>query len=96
MRQSSHAREVRRIGSVRLSWPLETSLFTSALVVMGLCCCVSLKAQQDVPDWVGMVRRSAELHDWAAAMQVINQEGSRRPDDVEVREWRAREGIPEH
>ncbi len=90
MRQSSQAREFRRIGSVRPLWHIETLLFITALIVMGLCCCASLKAQQDVPDWIGMVRRSAELHDWAAAMQVINQEGSRRPDDVEVHEWRAR------
>jgi len=88
--QSSHARKVRQIAGPRPIRLWRTLRFAVALIAIGLCSCPPLKAQQEVPDWVAAVRRLAELHDWATAMQIINEEGARRPGDIEVREWRAR------
>ncbi len=63
----------------------------AVLVALGLLCVGgSLGAQQAAPDWQSEIRHFAELHDWAAAMQVIDREADRRPGDIEVREWRAR------
>ncbi len=55
-----------------------------------LCLGGSLFAQQSGSDWIGDIRRLAELHDWSGAMKVVDQQSALRPTDIEVREWRAR------
>src|SRR5579859_26036 len=53
-----------------------------------LCCIVW--AQQATVDWSEQVRKYAQEQDWTAAMQVIDRETSRAPQDTEIRFWRAR------
>jgi tetratricopeptide (TPR) repeat protein len=57
------------------------------------CICVScalLWAQQPTTPWRDEVRKYAQAQDWTAAMQIIDREMARSPQDTEVLAWRAR------
>jgi tetratricopeptide (TPR) repeat protein len=46
--------------------------------------------QRQTPDWQTQVRKDAEAQDWTAAMQVVEQEIARAPQDADVLAWRPR------
>jgi tetratricopeptide (TPR) repeat protein len=47
-------------------------------------------AQQSGIGWQEKVRRGVQAQDWTAAMQIVDQELARAPQDLEIRSWRAR------
>jgi len=51
---------------------------------------MALLAQQPPPEWQTEVRKYAEKRDWPAALQIVEGEIRRAPDDMDVRAWRAR------
>lgn len=57
----------------------------------GIFLCTALCFGLDhTPEWQANVRRFAEAQDWDSAMQLINREIARAPQDTDVRAWRAR------
>lgn len=46
--------------------------------------------QQSISSWQEDVRKFVEVHDWTAAMAVVDREVARTPADMDVRGWRAR------
>lgn len=52
--------------------------------------CVEPADNQTTPDWQDNVRRYAAEQNWTAAMQIIDREIARAPQDLETRFWRAR------
>lgn len=49
-----------------------------------------VSAQQSPPTWQDDIRRRAEAQDWNGALEIVNQEIARSPQDMDVRAWRAR------
>lgn len=49
-----------------------------------------VRSQRAPADWQNKVRKLAEAQDWARALQMVEEEQSRHPGDIEIREWRAR------
>lgn len=47
-------------------------------------------AQQVTVGWQDQVQKCTRAQDWTAAMQIIDREMSRAPQDTEIRFWRAR------
>ena len=48
------------------------------------------QAQQPSVGWQQEVRRCVEVQDWATAMDIVDREILRAPQDMDVRAWRAR------
>ncbi len=46
--------------------------------------------QDHPPEWQAQVRKYAEAQDWDSAMQIVEREVARAPQDADVRAWRAR------
>jgi tetratricopeptide (TPR) repeat protein len=46
--------------------------------------------QNQPPDWQAQVRKYAEAQDWKSALQIVEREVARAPQDMDVRAWRAR------
>jgi tetratricopeptide (TPR) repeat protein len=61
-------------------------------LLAGVCVsCALLWAQSPAPpSWQDQVRKFAAAQDWPAALQTVDQEIARRPQDTDVRSWRAR------
>jgi tetratricopeptide (TPR) repeat protein len=88
---ANHARS-RCFGALSVAssfWRATLRIFASC-ALCGFFVGASLCAQQAGADWVAEVRHLAELQDWKGALRVLDREGNLRPNDVEVREWRAR------
>jgi len=49
-----------------------------------------VQAQQPAVGWQQEVRRCAEVQDWATAMDIVDREILRAPQDMDARAWRAR------
>jgi tetratricopeptide (TPR) repeat protein len=65
-------------------------LVLSTLVVgFGLLSAIGW-GQQSISSWQEDVRKYVEVHDWPAAMAVVDREIARTPADMDVRAWRAR------
>lgn len=47
-------------------------------------------AQAQPQDWHAQVRKCAEMQDWKCALEIVNAEIARAPQDMDVRAWRAR------
>jgi len=67
-------------------WFLRVLLFLAASAIFG----AADHSQDRRPDWQAEVRRLSEAHDWELAMQIIDREVARAPQDMDVRAWRAR------
>lgn len=50
----------------------------------------SADGRGQVPAWQAQVRKYAEAKDWDSAMQLVDQEIARAPQDMDVQAWRAR------
>jgi|ERR1700674_602899 len=50
----------------------------------------AVRAQEKDSGWRAEVRKQAEAHDWAVALQIVDGELARVPNDLEVLAWRAR------
>jgi len=63
----------------------------TAIVIIATLLPVAVASGQGLtPAWQAQVRIFAELHDWASAMSVVEQQLARAPQDMDVRAWRAR------
>jgi tetratricopeptide (TPR) repeat protein len=60
------------------------------LTIAGLFSAVSLCGQNETPAWQSQVHKYAEARDWDSAMRIVDQQVARAPQDMDVREWRAR------
>lgn len=59
-------------------------------IVATACVLVPLMWGQVRPGWQDDVRRCADKHDWSTAMQIVEQQITAAPNDMDVRAWRAR------
>lgn len=69
--------------------------FARRLVIFGLIAAFALcvfpsQAQDRTPDWQTQVRKYVEAQDWESAMRLVEQQVALAPQDMDVREWRAR------
>lgn len=67
------------------SWVMALSFITAALLSVSVT-----YGQNEAPDWQAQVRKYAEAQDWRSAMNLVDQEIARAPQDMDVRAWRAR------
>lgn len=65
-------------------------VLASALIAIAFLCVPGSQAQSQAPDWQTQVRKYAEAKDWDSAMQLVEQQIARAPQDLDVRAWRAR------
>lgn len=63
-----------------------TGVLLVCIGVLTLCSA----AQTSAPEWQQQVRKFAEQHDWHSAMQIVENEIAKSPQDMDVRSWRAR------
>jgi tetratricopeptide (TPR) repeat protein len=60
-------------------------------VVIAIVLAVSPAFGQDAtPEWQAQVRKYVQAKDWDSAMQVVDREVARNPQDMDIRAWRAR------
>ena len=52
--------------------------------------CIVAWGQQSTLTWQQDVRKYAEAEDWVAAMNIVEREVTRAPQDMDVRAWRAK------
>jgi tetratricopeptide (TPR) repeat protein len=77
--------------SLRLASSSERALPRIARLVAGIWLLGFIVwGQQSTTSWQESVRRCAEAHDWEAAMSIVDREIARSPNDMDIREWRAK------
>ncbi len=60
-------------------------------VIASVWICVSFACAQELASgWKQEIQRRAEARDWAAALQIVDRELARAPQDMELRAWHAR------
>ena len=65
---------------------LQTFILLTLVAFLGS----TARGQQTEESWQARVQKDADVHDWADALRIIDQELARSPDDMDIRAWRAR------
>src|SRR2546423_8534765 len=65
-------------------------LRSSASLLLAAIFFFTSHAHAQASDWQAQVRKFCEVQDWTSAMRIVEREIARAPQDLDVREWRAR------
>jgi tetratricopeptide (TPR) repeat protein len=60
------------------------------LIGMLLAATAGSGQQRQPPEWETQVRKYVEVHDWTAALKIVDSEVALAPLDMDIRAWRAR------